>query len=93
MSENLKYQNKKEIVLKELIYSNNIYTLRKEYGISQDKMATDLEISRRSISKIENGEQNPSLEMVYRISAYFKLCVPEVFPLCEKTKLRAHDEF
>lgn len=79
--------------MKDLIYSNNVYTLRTELGISQDKMAADLEISRRSISKIENGDQNPSLEMVYRISAYFNRLVPEVFPLNSNVKLRAHDEF
>ena len=79
--------------MRDLIYSNNVYALRTELGISQEKMAKDLEISRRSISKIENGEQNASLEMVYRISAYFKLLIPEVFPLCDKAQLRAHDEF
>ncbi len=79
--------------MRDLIYSNNVYTLRTELGISQDKMAADLEISRRTISKIENGDQNPSLEMVYRISAYFNRLVPEVFPLNSNVKLRAHDEF
>ena len=79
--------------MRDLIYSNNVYALRTELGISQDKMAADLEISRRSISKIENGDQNPSLEMVYRISAYFNCLVPEVFPLNSDVKLRAHDDF
>ena len=79
--------------MRDLIYSNNVYALRTELGISQDKMAADLEISRRTISKIEQGEQNPSLEMGYRISAYCKRFIPDVFPLCDKTKLRAHDEF
>ena len=78
---------------RDLIYRNNVYEYRTELGISQDKMAKDLEISRRSISKIENGEQNASLEMVYRISAYFNRLVPEVFPLKSDVKLRAHDEF
>lgn len=76
--------------MKDLIYSNNVYTLRKEYGISQDRMAADLEISRRSISKIENGEQNLSLEMAYRISAYFNCLIPEVFPLYEIKALPVH---
>ena len=49
--------------MKDLIYQNNVYDLRKEQKISQDKMAADLGISRRSISKIENGDQNLSLEM------------------------------
>ena len=79
--------------MKDLIYSNNVLELRTKLGISQEKMAKDLDISRRSISKIENGEQNASLEMVYRISAYFKMLVPDVCPLCDDTKLRAHEEF
>lgn len=79
--------------MRDLIYSNNVYTLRTGLGISQDKMAADLEISRRSISKIENGEQNPSLEMVYRISAYFNCLISEVFPLNEGVGLKGYDEF
>jgi putative transcriptional regulator len=49
-------------------------------------MAEDLGVSRRTISKIENCDQNLSLEMAYRISAYFNLLIPEVFPLTEKEK-------
>lgn len=40
-------------------------------------MAADLGISRRTISKVENGEQNLSLEMAYRIAAYFELMVQD----------------
>lgn len=64
-----------------LIYSNNVYELRKARKVSQDKMAHDLAISRRSISKIENGEQNLSLDMAYRIACYFEKLVPDVFPI------------
>ena len=72
--------------LKDLIYSNNVHDLRKDRNISQNKMAEDLGVSRRTISKIENCDQNLSLEMAYRISAYFNLLIPEVFPLTEKEK-------
>ena len=58
--------------------SNRIKELRKEQNISQDRLANALGISRRSVSKIENGDQNPSLEMAYRIAAYFQLFVQEV---------------
>ena len=44
-------------------------------------MSEDLGISRRALSKIENGEQNLSLGMAYRISAYFNRIVTDVFPL------------
>lgn len=70
--------------MKDLIYQNNVYELRKGQNISQEKMASDLGISRRSISKIEKGDQNLSLEMAYRIAAYFKKLIPEVFPLQEE---------
>lgn len=36
------------------------------------------------ISKIEKGDQNLSLEMAYRIAAYFEKLIPEVFPLMEE---------
>ena len=66
--------------MKDLNYSNNIYALRKERNVSQNKMAEATGISRRTISMIENGEQNVSLDYAYRISAYFNLLVQEVFP-------------
>ena len=66
--------------MKDLTYSNNIYDLRKKNHISQNKMADDLGINRRTISLIESGEQNVSLDYAYRISAYFNLLVQEVFP-------------
>lgn len=70
--------------MKDLNYSNNIYELRKDRNISQNKMADDLGICRRTISMIENGEQNVSLDYAYRISAYFNLLVQEVFPFTDK---------
>ena len=69
--------------MKKLIYSNEIYNLRQEHHLSQNKMAEDLGISRRIISMIENGEQNVSLEYAYRISAYFNKMVQDVFPVCK----------
>ena len=57
-----------------------------------EKMAKDLDISRRSISKIECGEQNASLEMVYRICAYLGRMIPDVFPLQDSTHLRTYEE-
>ena len=70
--------------MKDLTYSNNIYDLRKKNKLSQNKLAEDLGISRRTISMIENGEQNVSLDYAYRISAYFNLLVQEVFPVAKE---------
>ena len=78
--------------MKDLTYSNNIYDLRKKNHISQNKMADDLGINRRTISLIENGEQNVSLEYAYRISAYFNLLVQEVFPETKEETERSKTE-
>ncbi|WP_026509194.1 helix-turn-helix transcriptional regulator [Butyrivibrio sp. LC3010] len=67
--------------MKDLSYSNKLYDLRKKNKLSQNKLADELGISRRTISMIENGEQNVSLDYAYRISAYFNLLVQEVFPV------------
>ena len=63
------------------IFSTNLYDIRIERNITQAKMAKDLGISRRAISKIEKGEQNPSLDMAYRIAAYYDLSIQDVFPV------------
>ena len=63
------------------IFSTNLYDIRIERDITQAKMAKDLGISRRAVSKIEKGEQNPSLDMAYRIAAYYDLSVQDVFPV------------
>ena len=68
----------------DFIFSNRLYDIRSERKISQAQMSKDLGISRRSISRIENGEQNLSLEMAYRLAAYFKLSVEDVFPVNEE---------
>ena len=78
--------------LKNLCYSNNIYDLRKERKISQNKMAEETGISRRALSMIENGEQNVSLDYAYRISTYFNLLVHEVFPLMVKEQSNNSEE-
>ena len=78
--------------MKDLTYSNNIYDLRKKNHISQNKMADDLGINRRTISLIENGEQNVSLDYAYRISAYFNLLVQEVFPETKEENEQAKTE-
>ncbi|MBP5273524.1 MAG: helix-turn-helix transcriptional regulator, partial [Abditibacteriota bacterium] len=46
--------------IKDLIYTNNISDIRKDRKISQDKMAEEIGISRRTLSKIENSDQNLS---------------------------------
>lgn len=49
--------------------------LRVKKGISQKNLAESLNISRESISKYENGEQEPSYATLKRISKYFDVSI------------------
>ncbi len=49
--------------------------IRKKKNINQLKLAFDLAISREAISHYENGNRNPSLEMLIALSDYFNVSI------------------
>lgn len=52
---------------------NKVEQLRKERGLNQDDFAKMLRVSRQTISSIETGKYNPSLELAFAISYFFLL--------------------
>ena len=50
---------------------NKVEQLRKERGLNQDDFAKMLRVSRQTISSIETGKYNPSLELAFAIHSYF----------------------
>ncbi len=61
--------------------SNNIKSVRMEKNILQEDLAYAVKCSQRSISRYENGECYPSLEMALRIARYLDLGLDELFTL------------
>ena len=59
---------------------NNLFLLRQQANISQDKLAEAVDCSRRTIGYIEKGIHDPSLQMAYRIANYFQVALPELCP-------------
>ena len=55
--------------------------LRTERGISRKQLAEALGVHYQTIGYIERGEYSPSLELVLRIAAYFRLPVEAIFAL------------
>jgi putative transcriptional regulator len=43
--------------------NNNVEALRRARGLSQEAFARALRVSRQTVSSIENGKYNPSLEL------------------------------
>lgn len=58
---------------------NLVENLRKDSDLSQSDLAKILSVSRQTISSIENGRYNPSLELAFKIAEYFNKSIEEVF--------------
>ena len=58
---------------------NRIEELRKLRGLNQAELAKLLNVSRQTISSIETGKYNPSLELAFAISRFFELPIEEIF--------------
>ena len=58
---------------------NNVEELRKSIGLNQEDLAKALRVSRQTISSIETGKYNPSLELAFQISDFFKKPIEEIF--------------
>lgn len=55
-----------------------INNLRKKNGLSQDDFAELFHVSRQTVSNWENGKSYPDLEMMIKISDYFKVSIDEL---------------
>ncbi|MDE6233258.1 MAG: helix-turn-helix transcriptional regulator [Lachnospiraceae bacterium] len=58
---------------------NRIEELRKERGIKQDELADVMEVSRQTISSLENGRYNPSINLAFKLARYFGVTIEEIF--------------
>lgn len=60
---------------------NHIREIRLEKGITQVKMAEDLQITRQTINAVEKNKYNPSLELALKMIDYFDVPIEELFYL------------
>ncbi len=58
---------------------NRLSDIRRKNNLTQDELAGILEVSRQTISSIENGKYNPSILLAFRIARYFDLTVEQIF--------------
>ncbi len=65
---------------------NRLEEIRKQHGIRQEELADALSVSRQTISSLENGRYNPSIQLAFRISRYFGMRIEEIFIFEEDTK-------
>ena len=58
---------------------NRLEELRKAKGIRQEELAAALEVSRQTIGSLENGRNNPSILLAFKIARYFGLTIEDIF--------------
>lgn len=63
------------------ILGNTIARLRKEKGLTQEQLASELNISYQAVSKWENGVSSPDLSNIKRLAELFGVSIDELFGL------------
>jgi DNA-binding protein len=58
---------------------NNLEQIRKEKGITQEELASVLEVSRQTVGSLENGRYNPSIILAFKIAKFFELKIEDIF--------------
>ena len=58
---------------------NRLEEIRNMKELSQEELAKVLEVSRQTISSLENGRYNPSIKLAHKIARYFNLSIEEIF--------------
>lgn len=63
--------------------TNNLKNIRKEHNLNQEELAQETGTYSKSISRIECGTRNASLEVALRMAKYLELSVEDIFELEE----------
>ena len=58
---------------------NRLEEVRKGQSITQEELATALEVSRQTIISLEKGRYNPSIILAFKIARYFNMSIEEIF--------------
>ena len=58
---------------------NRLAEIREKHGIKQEDLAYELEVSRQTISSIENGKYNPSIVLAFKLARYFEMSIEDIF--------------
>ena len=61
--------------------------LRKKKGISQLRLATDLNTTQNTISRYETGEREPGIDELVKIADYFNVSVDYLIGRTENPKI------
>lgn len=58
---------------------NKLKEIRKNKGLTQEELASALNVTRQTIISIEQGEYIPTTTLSLKIARYFKMSVEKIF--------------
>ena len=64
---------------KEFKIESRLNVLRAEMRLTQEELAKRIGITRATVIAIEKGDYNPSLELAFKLSRFFKRGIDEIF--------------
>ncbi|HEY7021372.1 MAG TPA: helix-turn-helix transcriptional regulator [Ktedonobacterales bacterium] len=64
--------------------ANGLRELRQRYGLTQEQLARDLNVTRHTILALEVGRYVPSIELALKLAAYFGQPLETIFWLPEE---------
>ena len=64
--------------------AETIKALRKQKGVSQEKLAEAIDSHQVYISEIEKGKKIPSLTILYNIAKFFEMSLTELVNIIEE---------
>lgn len=69
-----------------LTITNQLHVLRAEQRITQQELADAIGVTRATINALEKGNYNPSLELAFRLSLFFKKNIQDIFVVEEENE-------
>ncbi|MGN1127279.1 MAG: helix-turn-helix transcriptional regulator, partial [Ruminococcus sp.] len=63
----------------QMTFAEKLKTIRKQAGMSQEKLAEKIGVSRQAITKWEGGTGIPDIENIMAISSIFNISIDELF--------------
>lgn len=59
--------------------SNRVHVFRAERRMTQQQLADAIDVTRATINALERGHYNPSLELAFKLSLFFKTDIHSIF--------------
>ena len=56
-----------------------IQELRKQNKVTQEELASALGVTRQTITSLENGKYNASLQLAFKIARFFEKSIEDIF--------------